>query len=87
MRAAGESWNAHQPLSVTCAGTKIAVSDVTSSDAHPDYWCNGTLSGTLPSNASFFAAYTCIFNGTRWQCGCTDVGCVSSFWQLQGKDR
>ena len=83
----GQSWNVDKPLSLTCSGTKISVADVSPEDSLPDYWCNGKLSGTLPSNSSFFVGYTCVNTGSAWQCGCTTTACTTSYWQLQGIQR
>ncbi len=81
----GASWNISQPVPLTCNGTKIPVADVTPTDGLPDFWCNGTLTGTLPGSATFFVGYTCIYDGANWKCGCTDAACTRSGWQLQGK--
>ena len=54
----GSSWNVDKPVALTCNGTKVNVADVTPTDLLPDYWCNGTLTGSLPTNSSFFAALT-----------------------------
>ncbi len=81
------SWNVNQPVSLTCNGTKIPVADATPTDTLPDYWCNGTLTGVLPANTSFFVGYTCIRTETAWKCGCPDASCIQSYWQLQGINR
>jgi hypothetical protein len=80
----GTSWNLNNPLSLACNGTKSVVADITPLDSLPDYWCNGTLTGSLPANAAFFVGYSCIYNGTSWKCGCTDTACTNNAWQLQG---
>ncbi len=80
----GKSWDSRKPITLTCNGTKINVNDASPSDSTPDYWCNGTLSGTIPKNVSFFVGYTCVRTRTVWQCGCTDGSCSKSFWQIQG---
>ncbi len=37
-----------------------------------------------PSPAyTFFAAYTCTFANSSWNCGCRDTFCTVHFWQLQ----
>ncbi len=78
------SWNVNQPVPLTCNGTKIPVADATPTDAFPDYWCNGTLTGALPANAPFFVGYTCIYGTSGWKCGCSDASCARNYWQLQG---
>ncbi len=80
----GSSWNIQQPLAVTCNGVKTVVADATPTDTLPDFWCNGTLTGSLPTGSSFFVGYTCVYTGTKWTCGCANANCAQSFWQLQG---
>ena len=35
---------------------------------------------------TFFAAYTCHWDGSGWNCGCQDEGCDTPAWQLQAVD-
>jgi hypothetical protein len=35
------------------------------------------------SSAAYYVAYACIWNGSRWLCGCRDASCAQSYWQVQ----
>lgn len=56
----GVSWNIHTPVPVTCTRETTTVDDATPEDSLPDYWCNGTLEGSLPPSIRWFAGFTCI---------------------------
>ncbi len=30
-----------------------------------------------------FVAFTCVYNGSAWKCGCKDSSCSTPYWQLQ----
>ena len=32
----------------------------------------------------YFVGYVCTWDGVAWKCGCRDIVCAQSFWQLQG---
>jgi hypothetical protein len=32
---------------------------------------------------TYYVAYTCIWNGSKWMCGCRDTACMQSYWQVQ----
>jgi parallel beta-helix repeat protein len=36
---------------------------------------------TMPT--TYYVAYTCMWTGTKWMCGCRDQACGQSYWQLQ----
>ena len=60
------SW---QPYSLQCSGqdkTKIA-----------NAWCKGSATASVPQSARWFVAYTCIWSGSKWQCGCSDASCAT----------
>jgi hypothetical protein len=68
-----------QPFSLQCSGndkTKIV-----------NQWCKGSATASLPATARWFVAYTCIWSGSKWQCGCSDSSCATRFWQVQGVKR
>ena len=67
------------PYSLNCSGndkTKVA-----------NAWCKGSATASVPQSARWFVAYTCIWTGSKWQCGCSDSTCATSFWQVQGINR
>jgi hypothetical protein len=69
----GSGW---LPYALQCSGTdKTKIVGV---------WCKGSATASLPSNTKWFAGYTCIWTGTKWQCGCSDSTCATSYWQVQG---
>lgn len=51
-------------------------------------WYQGKAVGSLTMGAhsgnAFFVTYMCTWDGSRWRCGCSDVDCFHSFWQMQG---
>ena len=76
-------WNtgtgAWTPYSLTCSGNdknKVASA-----------WCKGSAQASVSPTARWFVAYTCIWTGTKWQCGCSDSTCATSYWQVQGVGR
>jgi hypothetical protein len=42
-----------------------------------------TISDT--TKPTYYVAYTCIWTGSAWKCGCRDAACTQSYWQLQKK--
>jgi hypothetical protein len=74
----GSAWN-QTPYSAQCSGTdKTKVAGV---------WCKGSATASIPPSAKWFVGYTCIWSGTKWECGCTDTQCSSKYWQVQGVKR
>jgi hypothetical protein len=69
----GSGW---LPYALQCSGTdKTKIVGI---------WCKGSATASLPSNTKWFAGYTCIWTGSKWQCGCSDSTCATSYWQVQG---
>lgn len=76
-------WNtgsgAWTPYSLQCSGTdKTKIVNA---------WCKGSAQASLPATAKWFVAYSCIWTGTKWQCGCSDSTCATTYWQVQGINR
>ena len=71
----GYSWDGTKwtQLAFTCTGG-AKVSQV---------WCPNTAEAPLPTNTTFYAAYTCNFVNNAWKCGCRDQACTTNYWQLQ----
>ena len=57
----------------TCTGGPIAQNS----------WCPQSAQATLQNNSTWYVAYTCNWNGTKWYCGCRDQACSQNLWQLQ----
>jgi hypothetical protein len=66
--------NNWQQTTFTCTGGQI-VSGA---------WCPTSAQGQLPANSIYYVAYTCNWTGTKWNCGCRDTACTTSYWQIQG---
>ena len=52
-----------------------------------DAWCPGQVEKTLQTPTTgdnFLVSYTCQWNGTKWNCGCSNTSCSTHAWQLQG---
>jgi hypothetical protein len=65
-----------QPYSLQCSGTdKTKIVNA---------WCKGSATASLPATARWFVAYSCIWTGAKWQCGCSDSTCATTYWQVQG---
>lgn len=72
----GYRWNGTSwiPYTLTCLGQTVS-----------GVWCvgKGTTSFTLSQNPTNIIAYTCQWNGTKWNCGCRDNACTTNYWQIQ----
>jgi hypothetical protein len=70
--------NAWAPLNLT-----------SSSALQSNSWYIAQASVSLPASSisattyTYVVGYVCSWNGSAWKCGCTDVACATSQWQLQ----
>jgi hypothetical protein len=52
-----------------------------------DTWYQTQAQGiaTIPdtSTPSYYVAYTCMWSGSKWRCGCRDASCMQAYWQVQ----
>jgi hypothetical protein len=50
-------------------------------------WYQTTAQGVTTiqdtSTPTYYVAYTCMWNGSAWKCGCQGMACTQSYWQLQ----
>jgi Protein of unknown function (DUF4038)/Putative collagen-binding domain of a collagenase len=50
-------------------------------------WYQITAQGTAMIHSLsipvYYVAYTCLWTGTTWKCGCRDQACTQSYWQIQ----
>jgi hypothetical protein len=44
---------------------------------------NISMTSTELANPSYNLAYICTWTGSAWKCGCRDLACTQSFWQIQ----
>ena len=57
--------------------------------ARSSNWLEGKVSYRLanriatPGTTVYFIAFTCDWDGTKWNCGCTDTACTKPSWQIQ----
>ena len=65
------------PVTFSCTGGAL-VSNA---------WCPNSASANLPNSSIYYFAYTCNWNGTKWNCGCRDTACTTNYWQLQSIGR
>ena len=68
----GSNWT---PYTLSCSGQTVS-----------GVWCVGRGTASIPllsQPPTQFLGYTCQWNGSRWNCGCRDSACTTSYWQLQ----
>lgn len=71
----GTAWT---PYTLSCSGETISGA-----------WCvgKGTASVPLIADVTNVIGYTCQWMGAKWNCGCRDNQCSTSYWQLQQLNR
>jgi hypothetical protein len=48
-------------------------------------WCVGSATGSIPIDSPWYLAFTCVWTGNQWKCGCRDLLCnPTNLWQIQG---
>ena len=67
----GSAWT---PYTLACSGETLSGA-----------WCvgRGTVSVPFSQSPTSVIGYTCQWSGSKWNCGCRDNACTTSYWQLQ----
>lgn len=73
----GYHWNGTNwtPYTLSCSGQTIS-----------GVWCQGKGTASIPISSvppTSVIGYTCQWSGSKWNCGCRDSSCQTSYWQLQ----